>query len=116
MREPGSRLEPVARTRAFWARLGLPGLSDKHVHFLLPNTQAKVCAQFDQAGPKIGRDWPIRYWGSHQERVEQLSILRHTASLGTAPRASDAVSRRADFRAAQADGRVQAGVAVTLVS
>jgi predicted TIM-barrel fold metal-dependent hydrolase len=34
--------------------------------------QAKVYAQFDQAGPKIGREWPIRYRGSHEERVERL--------------------------------------------
>lgn len=43
-----------------------------HVHFLPPRIQARVWAQFDQAGPKIGRDWPIRYRGSHEERVEQL--------------------------------------------
>jgi predicted TIM-barrel fold metal-dependent hydrolase len=42
------------------------------VHFLPPNVQAKVYAQFDQAGPKIGREWPIRYRGSHEDRVEQL--------------------------------------------
>lgn len=56
----------------FWRDLGLPGLFDGHVHFLPPNVQAKVWAQFDQAGPKIGREWPIRYRGTHQERVEQL--------------------------------------------
>ena len=27
------------------------------------------------AGPKIGREWPIRYRGSHEERVEQLRAL-----------------------------------------
>ncbi len=64
--------EPVDDTRAFWQDLGLPGLFDVHVHFLPPNVQAKVWAQFDDAGPKIGREWPIRYRGSHQERVEQL--------------------------------------------
>ena len=31
-----------------------------------------VWEQFDEAGPKIGREWPIRYRGSHEERVEQL--------------------------------------------
>lgn len=56
----------------FWRDLGLPGLFDVHVHFLPPNVQAKVYAQFDQAGPKIGRDWPIRYRGSLQERVDLL--------------------------------------------
>ncbi|MCW2826470.1 MAG: amidohydrolase 2 [Marmoricola sp.] len=64
--------EPVDGTRAFWEDLGLPGLFDVHVHFLPPNIQAKVYAQFDQAGPKIGREWPIRYRGSHEERVDQL--------------------------------------------
>jgi predicted TIM-barrel fold metal-dependent hydrolase len=56
----------------FWRDLGLPGLFDVHVHFLPPNVQAKVWAQFDAAGPKIGREWPIRYRASHEERVEQL--------------------------------------------
>lgn len=56
-----------------WCRQhNLPGLIDVHVHFLPPDIQAKVWAQFDQAGPKIGRDWPIRYRGSYSERVEQL--------------------------------------------
>lgn len=43
-----------------------------HVHFLPPNIQAAVWRQFDEAGPKIGRTWPIRYRGTHEERVEQL--------------------------------------------
>jgi predicted TIM-barrel fold metal-dependent hydrolase len=67
--------EPVDATRAFWQDLGLPGLFDVHVHFLPPNVQAKVYAQFDQAGPKIGREWPIRYRGSHEERVQLLRDL-----------------------------------------
>ena len=29
-------------------------------------------AQFDSAGPKIGREWPIRYRGDDEERVAQL--------------------------------------------
>ena len=40
---------------------GLPGLFDVHVHFLPPNIQRAVYAVFDAAGPKIGREWPIRY-------------------------------------------------------
>lgn len=64
--------EPIEEVRTFWQELGLPGLFDVHVHFLPPNVQAKVYAQFDSAGPKIGRDWPIRYRGSHDERVELL--------------------------------------------
>ncbi|HET7683978.1 MAG TPA: amidohydrolase family protein [Marmoricola sp.] len=59
----------------WWRALGLPGLFDVHVHFLPQNIQDKVWAQFDQAGPKIGREWPIRYRGSHEERVQQLRAL-----------------------------------------
>ena len=61
--------EPVRR---FWEELGLPGLYDVHVHFLPPNIQRAVWAVFDAAGPKIGREWPIRYRESHEERVEIL--------------------------------------------
>jgi predicted TIM-barrel fold metal-dependent hydrolase len=43
-----------------------------HVHFLPENIQRRVYEQFDNAGPKIGREWPIRYRGSHEERVELL--------------------------------------------
>jgi predicted TIM-barrel fold metal-dependent hydrolase len=57
---------------AFWRGLGLPGLFDAHVHFLPPNIQRAVWAVFDSAGPKIGREWPIRYRGTYEERVEQL--------------------------------------------
>ncbi|WP_278256694.1 amidohydrolase family protein [Nocardioides convexus] len=58
--------------RAFWEALGLPGLMDLHVHFLPPNIQRAVWAVFDEAGPKIGRPWPIRYRQSHEERVALL--------------------------------------------
>ncbi|MBS44175.1 MAG: amidohydrolase [Nocardioides sp.] len=57
---------------AFWQRLGLPGLYDVHVHFLPPRLEAKVWEQFDVAGPKIGREWPIRYRGTAEERLTQL--------------------------------------------
>ena len=62
----------VAPVRAFCEELGLPGLVDTHVHFLPPNIQRAVWAVFDAAGPKIGREWPIRYRESHEERVEIL--------------------------------------------
>jgi predicted TIM-barrel fold metal-dependent hydrolase len=60
---------------AWWQALGLPGLFDVHVHFLPPRMQAKVWAQFDDAGPLVGRPWPIRYRGSDDERVEHLRAL-----------------------------------------
>ena len=67
-RSPGTEPEVTP----FWRGLGLPGLFDVHVHFLPPNIQAAVWRQFDEAGPKIGRAWAIRYRGSHEERVAQL--------------------------------------------
>ncbi len=66
---------PVEATRQFWQDLGLPGLFDVHVHFLPPPIQARVYEQFDQAGPKLGRSWPIRYRGSVEERVALLRDL-----------------------------------------
>ncbi|WP_246060536.1 hypothetical protein [Nocardioides dongxiaopingii] len=69
--------------REFWTTLGLPGLFDVHVHFLPPNIQRAVWAVFDQAGPKIGRPWPIRYRTSHEERLltlEQMGV-RHFSTL-----------------------------------
>ena len=60
---------------AFWQRLGLPGLYDVHVHFLPPRMERKVWAQFDAAGPLIGRPWPIAYKWSEEQRVEHLRSL-----------------------------------------
>jgi predicted TIM-barrel fold metal-dependent hydrolase len=67
--------EPVEATRARWEELGLPGLFDVHVHFLPPPIQARVYEQFDNAGPKIGRGWPIRYRQSVEDRVALLRDL-----------------------------------------
>jgi predicted TIM-barrel fold metal-dependent hydrolase len=64
--------EDIAPVRAFWEGLGLPGLFDVHVHFLPPTIQKAVWDVFDSAGPKIGREWPIRYRASHEVRVELL--------------------------------------------
>ena len=73
---------------AWWQALGLPGLFDVHTHFLPEPVQRKVFAEFDRAGPKIGRPWPIRYRGSHEERVAQLRALgvRRFSSLPYAHR------------------------------
>ncbi|QWC86912.1 amidohydrolase [Nocardioidaceae bacterium] len=62
----------------------IPGIVDVHVHFLPPRIQAAVWAQFDQAGPKIGRPWPITYRGSVEERVQQLQALG-VRRFGTLP-------------------------------
>lgn len=59
----------------FIGGLGLPGLADVHTHFLPERMQRRVWAHFDQAGPLIGRPWPIRYRGSEAERVAELGAL-----------------------------------------
>lgn len=73
----------VPAVREFWESLGLPGLFDVHAHFLPPNIQRAVYAQFDEGGPKIGREWPIRYRQDHAERVEILRAMgvRHFPTL-----------------------------------
>lgn len=72
--------EPV---RAFWQRLGLPGLIDFHIHFLPPPIERAVWRVFDSAGEKIGRPWPIRYRQSQEERVALLQDfgVRHFTTL-----------------------------------
>lgn len=60
---------------AFADQLGLPGLFDVHTHLLPPRVMAKVRAQFDTAGPLIGRPWPLHYRGSDDELVTTLRDL-----------------------------------------
>lgn len=83
MTEPDPGHPDVADVRRFWEALGLPGLFDVHVHFLPPNIQRAVYAVFDAAGPKIGREWPIRYRQDHAERVDILRAMgvRHFPTL-----------------------------------
>jgi uncharacterized protein len=59
----------------FLRELGLPALADVHTHFLPERMQRRVWAHFDQAGPLIGREWPIRYRGTEAERVAELGAL-----------------------------------------
>ncbi len=60
---------------AWWRALEIPGLFDVHVHFLPPRVMAKVRAQFDGAGPLIGRPWPLEYRGDDDELVDRLRAL-----------------------------------------
>lgn len=78
----------VEQVGATAQRLGLPGLFDVHTHFLPPRVRAKVLAQFDSAGPLIGRAWPIRYRGSDEDNVAELRRLgvRHFSALAYAHR------------------------------
>ncbi|WP_432477149.1 amidohydrolase family protein [Nocardioides sp. GXQ0305] len=64
------------------ATLGLPGVFDLHTHFLPPRVMAKVRAQFDAAGPLIGRPWPLHYRDTDDALVEVLrglGVRRFTA-------------------------------------
>ncbi len=54
------------------AALGLPAIADIHVHFMPERVMAAVWRHFDQAGPLLGRPWPVRYRGSDAERVAVL--------------------------------------------
>lgn len=58
--------------RDWWGRLGLTGLIDIHTHFLPPQVMAKVRAQFDAAGPLIGRPWPLHYRDTDDALVDTL--------------------------------------------
>ena len=64
-----------AEVPAFWRGLGLPGLADVHVHFLPPRMLRRVWAHFEEAGPRIGAQWPILYRWSDEERVDHLNTL-----------------------------------------
>jgi hypothetical protein len=57
------------------AGLGLPGLIDVHVHLLPADLQRRVWRHFDNAGPMIGRPWPIRYRWPVPRLVEHLAAI-----------------------------------------
>jgi hypothetical protein len=89
---------------AWWGSLGLPGLFDVHVHFMPPRVQRKVWAAFDAGGPLLGREWPITYRLTDEERVEVLRRLgvRHFSALSYAhvPGMAEALNHwSADFAA-----------------
>lgn len=74
--------DEAARARTFADGLGLPGLLDLHTHFLPPRVMAKVRAQFDAAGPLIGRPWPLHYRAEDDVLVKALrafGVRRFTA-------------------------------------
>jgi predicted TIM-barrel fold metal-dependent hydrolase len=88
----------------FWGALGLPGLADVHVHFLPPRMLRRVWAHFDEAGPLVGRPWPIRYRWPDEQRVQHLRGLgvRHFSALAYAHRpgmAADLNAWTLDFAA-----------------
>ena len=67
---------------AWWQRLGLPGLIDIHTHFLPERMMRRVWAHFDDAGPLVGRPWPITYrmdQDSRLARLRAMGVRRFTA-------------------------------------
>jgi uncharacterized protein len=71
-----------AEVPTFWQSLGLPGLFDAHVHFLPEPIMRRVWEHFDGRGPLIGREWPITYRWSDDERVghlRRMGVRRFTA-------------------------------------
>ena len=59
----------------WWQRLGLPGLIDVHVHFMPDRVMNAVWNYFDNVAETFGREWPITYRGTEDERVAQLRAL-----------------------------------------
>ncbi len=59
----------------FVAALGVPGLFDLHTHFLPPRMLRSVRAYFDEAGPLVGRRWPLLYRGTNEESAAYLTGL-----------------------------------------
>lgn len=58
--------------REIWQSLGLPGLVDVHTHFMPKPVMDKVWKYFDDAGPLVGRQWPITYRTEEQHRLTTL--------------------------------------------
>ncbi|MGW1890420.1 amidohydrolase family protein [Streptomyces sp. NPDC002004] len=65
--------EGSGAVRAFWQRLGLPGLVDVHTHFMPERVLRKVWEYFDGAGPLTRIEWPIAYRHDEEQR---LAVLR----------------------------------------
>lgn len=64
---------------AYIAGLGLPGITDLHVHFMPDRVQQKVWGFFDRL-PEMGEPaWPIAYRYSDEERVAILQRIGVTA-------------------------------------
>ncbi len=74
--------ESDAEVPAFARALGLPGLTDLHVHFLPEPVQRKVWAFFDRASAEYGTAWPIHYRLPVEQR---LAVLRDLGVVRFAP-------------------------------
>ncbi|MFI6106833.1 amidohydrolase family protein [Streptomyces sp. NPDC051310] len=80
----GSSEREAEDVRAFWTRLGTPGLVDVHTHFMPDRVLRKVWAYFDAVGPLTGVEWPITYREEEDRRVALLrdfGVVRFTSML-----------------------------------
>ena len=64
---------------AYIAALGLPGITDLHVHFMPDRVQQKVWGFFDKLPERGEPAWPITYRYSDEERVQVLRRIGVTA-------------------------------------
>ena len=62
----------MERIKEILDRHQIPSIVDIHVHFMPESVLAKVRKYFDEAGPLLGRSWPIMYRGDDQMRIKQL--------------------------------------------
>ena len=65
-------MNEATQVRAIWESLGLPGIVDVHTHFMPKPVMDKVWRYFDEAGPLVGRPWPIAYRTDETDRLETL--------------------------------------------
>ena len=65
-------MDETTEVRAVWESLGLPGLVDVHTHFMPKRVMDKVWQYFDEAGPLVGRPWPITYRADESVRLQTL--------------------------------------------
>ena len=65
-------MDEATSVRQIWQSLGLPGIVDVHTHFMPKPVMDKVWRYFDDAGPLVGRPWPVAYRTDEQRRLETL--------------------------------------------
>ncbi|WP_205875595.1 amidohydrolase family protein [Mycobacterium camsae] len=65
-------MDETEAVRQMWQALGLPGIVDVHTHFMPKSVMDKVWKYFDEAGPLVGRTWPVTYRTNEQRRLETL--------------------------------------------
>lgn len=65
-------MDETESVRRIWRSLGLPGIIDVHTHFMPKPVMDKVWRYFDEAGPLVGRHWPIAYRTDEEQRLRTL--------------------------------------------